>query len=115
MGLLKLSQKKYTGPDPVAEAYRIAQELGSEFGTSCRVYLFGSALSEHFNSDSDIDLLVVVDDATDLKGAQQRIYSRRRSNFPIDFIIKSTADFLKMREIGGVCFEAYHHGRELSV
>ena len=113
MGLMKLTQKNTTNIDPVMESKIVLQKIKSELNV-LQCYIFGSSVSQNFHSDSDLDLLLIFSDSADLKSVQKIIYSKRWSALPIDFILKNKSDFDARKLIGGVCFEAFHNGIEIT-
>ncbi len=114
MGLLKLGKDKNVSFNPLDEANSILKQMLSCVPIS-RAYLFGSGATDKFNSDSDLDLLLIFEDDADLREMQKLVYSRRWSALPIDFIIKNESDFEIRKTVGGVCFEAFHYGKELRI
>lgn len=71
----------------------IVSRLNEEFG-QCVVYLFGSRASGTAKPDSDIDLLVVVPDATDIAQLTGRAYSALRSiHAPKDIMVYPAGRF----------------------
>lgn len=58
-------------------------------------------------------LTSVLDLGMSLLNLAKKIYSKRWSEWPIDFIIKSESDFEKRKIAGGVCYEASLYGIEM--
>lgn len=109
---MKLTQTNTTTIDPMAECALVFKKIKAELPVA-QCFAFGSAVSNNFHADSDLDLLLVFNDEHDLKNIQKKIYSKRWSTLPIDFILKNKTEFDQRKIIGGVCFEAYHNGKEL--
>lgn len=78
-----------------------------------RVILFGSAATAQMTRDSDIDLLVVLDDPGDALEESIRIRrSLRGLGYPFDVLIISTEWFEDSKGvIGGIAFPANKYGR----
>ena len=67
--------------------------------------------TDQFNANSDIDLLLVVKDGSDLIALNRELYSRRWSKISLDFIFKTESEFNRRKELGGVCFVAFNEGK----
>jgi predicted nucleotidyltransferase len=75
------------------------------------LYLFGSASRSDMSDQSDIDLLVVMEKISDIRPAQKKLRSiQTLTPFPIDLVWVERAEFERKRDLGGVCFIAYHEG-----
>lgn len=94
------------------EAKSIVNSIGQVLPVTS-AYFFGSGLNGVFTEDSDLDLIVVIEDQFDLKRAQQIAFSKRWTNRPLDLILKSESEFNQRKELGGVCFVAFHDGLKL--
>ena len=70
------------------EIDRYVANLAQEFSPR-RVVLFGSYANGHATTDSDVDLLVIMDRVSD--GAEQALEIRRRipRSFPLDLLVLS--------------------------
>ena len=114
MSLLKLNphfKPAFNGP-------LIAQQLVSKVADAKPVvvaYLFGSAALGKNTSNSDLDILLVVPDGSDIKKYHQFVNTPYFSPVAVDWIIKSTGDFEKDKNIGGVAMIAIQTGIELKV
>ncbi len=111
MSLLKLSGKK-SSPALVTKARKILQKIPSQ-NLILEAYLFGSAVDGKFTPDSDLDFLVVVETENEIRSLQKEVYQPRFADIAIDWIFKSRDEFLVRKDLGGVCFEAFHHGKRL--
>jgi len=60
-----------------------------------------------FPEDSDLDF-VVVKDKNDIRRLQKEVYSPRFADVAIDWIFKTKESFDERKNLGGVCFVAYH-------
>jgi predicted nucleotidyltransferase len=82
--------------------------------SSCKpksVFLFGSAARDEMTDSSDIDLLVVVADGSDLKGIKQKYYCRRKTHtWPVDIIFLEQTDFDRKCQVGGVAMICKQEG-----
>lgn len=78
------------------------------------IFLIGSYVRGTADDFSDIDLVVVVPDDVDPSSTSFAI-SRQRPyrEYALDLIVISISEFTKMRGIGGIAFEAAHHGKLL--
>lgn len=112
MGLNKLAASYNPGFDPKDRARALAKDLASTF-PGLQVYLFGSAASGRFTEDSDLDLLLVYPDGTDLAASQKTLYSKRWTDIAVDFICVTQEQFDKKKNLGGICFESFHYGMKL--
>ncbi|HUS90700.1 MAG TPA: nucleotidyltransferase domain-containing protein [Phycisphaerae bacterium] len=78
----------------------MADRLVAEF-RPCRVYLFGSYAWGEPSEDSDIDVMVVVDEMPESPTRMaRRAYRRLRglSHFPTDILFRRTASFDRQAE-----------------
>ncbi len=112
MGLLKLI------PNPAMNQW--AQQKANEVLNSIpsqdlilEAYLFGSAVEGVFTEDSDLDFVVVTKDEASIKQLQKEVYSPRFADIAIDWIFKTKTSFDERKDFGGVCFDAFHHGKKL--
>jgi len=78
-----------------------------------RVVLFGSAATGTMTKDSDIDLLVVEEQSTDLRRESLRIRRALRGlGHAIDVIVMSQDRFEATKDvIGGIAYPAHRYGR----
>lgn len=76
-------------------------------------YLFGSAVDGVFTKNSDLDIVVVAKDETDIRQLHKEVYSARFTDIAIDWIFKTKESFDERKRIGGVCFVAFHNGKKL--
>lgn len=76
-------------------------------------YLFGSAVDGVFTEDSDLDFVVVAEDEAAIKQLQKEVYSPRFTDIAVDWIFKIKESFDERKDFGGVCFDAFHHGKKL--
>lgn len=79
-----------------------------------KAYLFGSGVNGGLTADSDLDFLVIYASQESIRRAMKCVAQKGFAPIATDWIFKINADFQKRKEIGGVCFEAFHHGVELS-
>ena len=83
--------------------------------TPCRVVLFGSCARGQFGRDSDIDLLVVVPDGTDVNRATTAIYRELRGfGYGVDVVCVTETGLRLNADVPGLIYrEALRDGREL--
>ncbi|MBN1593720.1 MAG: nucleotidyltransferase domain-containing protein [Candidatus Coatesbacteria bacterium] len=96
----------------------IQREIVSRIvGTACpnKIFLFGSAASGEMGPDSDIDLLVILQDAENPRQQSVRIRRLLRGiPFPFDILVRSQEQFEKFKDVvGSIFYTAIKHGRVL--
>ncbi len=111
MSLAKLAPSR-TDIDVLQKAGQIINSIPSK-NLILEAYLFGSSVSGVFTHDSDLDLLVVVAEADQIKLLMSEVYKVGFADIAIDWIFKTASDFAIRKDFGGVCFEAYHHGKKI--
>lgn len=114
MSLLKLSQKSSDVNNIWAQkkAVEVLQSIPSQ-NLILEVYLFGSAIDGVFNSNSDLDFVIVTKDEVAIKQLQKEVYSPRFTDIAVDWIFKTKKSFDERKNYGGVCFVAFHSGKKL--
>lgn len=112
MSLLKLNKTNRNDFDPRIEAEEIAERLAGVNGL-LEIYLFGSALTNKFSEDSDIDLMLIFDDMKSVQKAYKQLSQTQLSQWPVELVYKTKEDFYKRAHIGGVCFDVFHEGVKL--
>lgn len=77
-----------------------------------RIILFGSAATGDMTPDSDIDLLVLEKELTDVRAERLRVRMALRGiNFPFDIIMMTEGRFEETKNvIGGIAYPANEHG-----
>jgi len=79
------------------------------------VFLIGSYVRGTADEFSDIDLVVVVPDERDASSTNFSVVQNRPyREYPLDLIVLNQSEFQKMKNIGGIAFEATHYGKCLS-
>ncbi len=79
-----------------------------------KILLFGSAARGEMTDFSDLDLLVIVDDQTDLKQLKKDFYCRKKTHsVPVDIIFMTSSDYLTKSQIGGIAMICQQEGRLL--
>lgn len=78
-----------------------------------RIILFGSAATGQMTRDSDVDLLVLVADASRAREESTRLRAALRGlGIPIDVLVMSRRWFEATKDlVGGLAYPAYHSGR----
>jgi predicted nucleotidyltransferase len=81
--------------------------------TPARVIVFGSVATGTATADSDLDLLVVIDDVADTRQESIRLRDALGDvGMPIDVIVMSTERFEETKDvIGGIAYPAHRYGR----
>jgi len=76
-----------------------------------RVFLFGSAARNEMTDASDLDLLVVVEDGSNLKQIKKKYYCRRKSHmWPVDALFMEQSEFQRKSQTGGVAMLCMQEG-----
>ncbi len=80
-----------------------------------RIILFGSAATGEMNRDSDLDLLVLVNNPENPRQESVRIRGRLRGlGWPIDVLVMDKERFDQTKDIvGGLAYPANRYGRVL--
>jgi len=83
------------------------------WSSPARVIAFGSVAAGTATADSDLDLLVVIDDVTDTRRESVRLRDVLGDiGMPIDVIVMSTERFEETKDvIGGIAYPAHKYGR----
>ena len=78
-----------------------------------RIILYGSAATDNMTGDSDIDLLVLQQEAVDEKAQWLRIRQVLRGlGYPFDIVIMSLERFERTKNtVGGLAYPAQRHGK----
>jgi predicted nucleotidyltransferase len=78
-----------------------------------RIILFGSAVSGNMSADSDVDLLVLEDEPSDVRQEMVRLRAALRGlGFPFDVVVMSSKRFEETKQvIGGLAHPAFKYGR----
>ena len=108
---MKLSKKKPPF-DPQEKARKLVASIPSK-NLILEAFLFGSAVDGTFTEDSDLDILLVVNEAAHIKKILKEVSVPHFSDIAVDWIVKTSEEFSKRKSLGGVCFEAFHHGKKL--
>lgn len=113
MGLNRLSNNSELQKKAYNEALVVVQSLTTLVQVQ-EAYLFGSVVGDSFTEDSDIDLVAVVSDGLDVNEIHKK-FNRLvlKRTFALDLILKNKSEFDQRKEIGGVCFEAFYHGKKI--
>lgn len=96
------------------EAIKQAKNAILNCCTPLAIYLFGSAATDFFFEDSDIDCLVVFELEQD-SARFWKLYSRirRQTSRPLDLISMSLIEFERKRDLGGIAFIAWNEGIQI--
>lgn len=112
MGLLKMIPNPAMNQWAQQKAVEVLNSIHSQ-DLILEAYLFGSAVDGVFTDDSDLDFVVVANDEAAIKQLQKEVYSPRFTDIAIDWIFKTKTSFDERKDFGGVCFDAFHHGKKL--
>jgi predicted nucleotidyltransferase len=75
--------------------------------------VFGSFAEGMATIDSDIDILFICEDADDLRKVRSVMYQDLHgpmTSIPTDFIFVTKAEFIRKKDLGGVCMIANQQG-----
>lgn len=114
MSLLKLDPNF----KPAFDGQVLAQELINKVSAALpilKAYLFGSAAEGKNTVNSDLDILLVVPDSSDIKIFYKFVNAPFFSPVAVDWIVKTSTEFEKEKGIGGVAMIASHTGIELKI
>ncbi|MCD6326749.1 nucleotidyltransferase domain-containing protein [bacterium] len=80
-----------------------------------KIFLFGSAATDEMGPDSDIDLLIITQDAENPRAQSVQIRRKLRGlPFPFDILVKSQEQFDRFKDVvGSIFYTALKHGRVL--
>lgn len=78
-----------------------------------KIILFGSAAAGRMHRDSDVDLVVLEDDPTDIRREMVRLRAALRGlEMPFDVLVMSNQRFEETKHvIGGIAYPANKYGR----
>ena len=92
------------------EAISIAQKIVSQTDPQ-KVICFGSIASGLTTDQSDIDLLIVLENHTDIMEARRKFLPVRKGyKTPLDLVWMNSEDFERKKEIGGIAMIAHEDG-----
>ncbi len=98
---------------PAFDGPAIARSLITQLSgkkTVLLAYLFGSAAQNKNTVDSDLDLLVIVPDGSEIKSYYEVVNSAFFSPVAVDWIFITESEFNKNSEIGGISMIAKQQG-----
>jgi predicted nucleotidyltransferase len=77
-----------------------------------RVIVFGSVATGTAGADSDIDVLVLLDDVKDARAESVRLRGALRGiAVPLDVVVMATQRFEETKHVvGGIAYPAHHYG-----
>ena len=115
---MSLAQALNAKPISTAVARIWASELAEIIrGVSKPVHiiLFGSGADGSFKEGSDLDLLIVYPDLSEMKVARTKIRQAGSlsKRCPVDLVFVTHERFEKYRNLCGICHTASHEGLEL--
>ncbi len=112
VGLLKMIPNPAMNQWAQQKAMEVLNSIPSQ-DLILEAYLFGSAVEGVFTDDSDLDFVVVAKDEASIKQLQKEVYSPRFADIAVDWIFKTKTSFDERKDFGGVCFDAFNHGKKL--
>ncbi len=79
------------------------------------VILFGSLAAGTMTAASDIDIAVIIDDASDQRALSQALRAAKMGCFswPTDLVVLKNSWFEARKSYGGLCLEIHTNGRRL--
>jgi len=112
MALVKLSAKKLSNQE-VEEIVLKKKNWILSYSSPLKIILFGSAARGEMTDSSDVDLIVIYDNSTDLKKVQQELFSKRpKDDWPHDLLILTESDYEgQCQKGGGACWLALTEGK----
>lgn len=95
----------------IAEATKVAESLATATGAQ-RIVLFGSRARRTATADSDMDLLIIVDNSADATGAGHAGYrALGLHSTPIDLLVMRAVDYAESLQVPGtVAFDVARDG-----
>ncbi len=100
------------------DGYKIAHDLIRKLVVQkpvLRAILFGSAAENRNTCNSDLDILVIVSDLSDLTAYYAFVNTPFFSPIAVDWIFKKESDFELEKDIGGVSRIASLTGKNISI
>jgi len=99
--------------DAVDQSLTKVVERLVQAASPARVIVFGSVATGTATTDSDLDLLVVIDDVADARAESIRLRAALGDvGMPVDVIVMSSARFEETKQvIGGIAYPANKYGR----
>jgi len=105
-------------PAPTADDIQRVVDLVVQTVSPLRIVLFGSAARGELRPGSDLDIMVVVPDGSDVRHCERGLHGMQRPGVgvPVDFIVVTPAEFERHRQSMGMVYgEVARDGRELYV
>lgn len=107
---LKVTRRPLPGDFQEAEIARVTSIIATAV-EPCSIFCFGSAAAGRATDQSDLDFLVVVDDQRHFEVGRKKLRPFfPLSTLPVDLIWKTQAEFLRLRELGGISMVAWEQG-----
>lgn len=103
---------------PAFDGIKIATHLLSKLYREVqfkKAFLFGSAATSENTSDSDLDILIVVNNQEEVKLVYKTVNVGFFSPVAVDWIVKTKDDFEVQKNRGGVCLVAANLGKEILI
>lgn len=92
----------------------MTRRICAHFGP-LEIWLFGSAAKiSTFDEDSDLDLLIVLGTSEEAARAWKLSHHVRKGfPRPLDLVFVGAEEFLEKKDVGGVCWIAFHEGEKI--
>ena len=95
-----------------------AKNVAAEIRVRCmpkRVILFGSAANGSFKFGSDLDVILIFGDVSELRVARANLrkIGKLHNEIPIDLIFVTQEHFESAKERGGLCYTVSKEGVEM--
>lgn len=109
MQVLRCSRKPLDENWVKSETARIVEQLKS-LGPS-QIFHFGSSQENRMTDQSDFDFLLLFESEDQIKKAIRSLRPHLPlSQFPVDIIWKTQAEYERKKDLGGVCYIVHREG-----
>lgn len=101
---------------PAFDGFKIAKELLLKLSQSLEIseaYIFGSCAEGKNTENSDLDLLVIIPNESEVKEYYRIVNTPFFSPVAVDWIFVTKEEFLKNREVGGISRVAFITGKRV--
>ena len=95
---------------------RLLNDIANQIFNRCKnveIRVFGSAFRADRRVGSDIDVCVIFkNDAAIIRG-RTALYESPLCDEALDLVLLSRNEYDRMKNVGGIAFEVFHHGRKI--
>ncbi len=110
---LRITRKLVDSATVQAAVMEVVREI-RKAGAVEAIYLFGSAACGTVTDQSDLDFLIVCLDHQTIRDTQKKLrHIQTLTSFALDLVWVDLQRFKRLKDVGGVCFVAYHDGQRL--